>query len=439
MVDGMEMIGAERKNGRVAIIYPWPNLDTVPSLCNAAQLLAQSGYPVDIFSSTSPDWKPPSFSDRKINLIMSRSTTALQSLATSYKRHPWLQKHQALFDLLRSCHRIVKGWINGVSLLVSLAQIWQRHRETPYRCFIGVDPEGLIRAYSFAKFFRVPIVYYSLELLLTNEITTTREKKLKKREVALSHKVEFVIIQDQERARLLAEDNHIPLEKFILIPNAPMGPARRKSFRYWHQRFGLPSHTRIVLHAGSLERWTGVEEIVKSVKSWPENWVLVVHTRYNVQLSPDIDIEQLSQLGIPGRVFFSRKPVPRQEYDLLVDGADIGIAFYVATAGSTYTMRNILTIGLASGKIGYYLRAGLPVIVNDKTSISELIRREKCGIAVEESLDIGNAIDQITQDYQEYSHRACRAFDRYFDFTRSFESVIKRIDSLNNRGEQVHD
>lgn len=435
----MEMIRTDRKNGRVAIVYPWPNLDTVPSLCNAAQLLAQSGHPVDIFTSSSPDWKPPAFGDWKINLIMSRSATGLQALATSYKRHPWFQKHPVWFDLLRSCYRIVKDWINGVSMLVRSAQIWQRHLQTPYRCFIGVDPEGLVRAYSFAKFFRVPIVYYSLELLLTDEITTPREKKLKRREAALSHKAEFVIIQDQERARLLAEENQIPLEKFILIPNSPMGPARRKSSRYWHRRFGLPSDTRIVLHAGSLERWTGVEEIVKSVKSWPENWVLVVHSRYNVQLSPDIDIEQLSQLGIPGKVFFSRNPVPRMEYDQLVDGADIGVAFYVPTAGSTYTMRNIQTIGLASGKIGYYLRAGLPVIVNDKTSISELIRREKCGMAVGESQDMGEGIAQIAQDYQEYSHRACRAFDRYFDFTPSFESVIKRIDSFYNRGEQAND
>jgi glycosyltransferase involved in cell wall biosynthesis len=351
-------------------------------------------------------------------------------MATSYKRHPWLRKHQILFDLLRSCNRIVKGWINGASILLRLAQIWQLHLRTPYRCFIGVDPEGLTQAYSFAKFLRVPIVYYSLELFLTNELTTTREKKLKKREVALSHKIAFVIVQDKDRAQLLAEDNQIPLEKFILVPNAPIGPARRKSSRYWHQRFGLPSHTRIVLHAGSLERWTGIEEIVRSVKSWPENWVLVVHTRYNAQLSPDIDIEQLKMLAVSGRTFFSLKPVHRQEYDQLIDGADIGIAFYVPTAGSTYTMRNILTVGLSSGKIGYYLRAGLPVIVNDTTSIGEFIQREKCGMVVGQGQDISAGIARIAQNYEGYGNRACQVFDHYFDFANSFENAIKLIDSL---------
>jgi len=41
----------------------------------------------------------------------------------------------------------------------------------------------------------------------------------------------------------------------------------------------------------------------------------------------------------------------------LIDGADIGLAFYVPVDGSSFTQSNVHTIGLSSGKLAYYLRA----------------------------------------------------------------------------------
>src|SRR5437867_824796 len=114
------------------------------------------------------------------------------------------------------------------------------HKRSPYCCFIGADPESLIRANDLARFTGVPITYYSLELLLSHELTN-KTKQLKEQELLLSRKSSFVIIQDQERARLLAEDNEISLDKFILVPNAPLGSARRRPCHYWHDRFGLSS------------------------------------------------------------------------------------------------------------------------------------------------------------------------------------------------------
>ncbi len=115
---------------------------------------------------------------------------------------------------------------------------------------------------------------------------------------------------------------------------------------------------------------------------------------------------------------------------MLVDGAEIGIAFYVPQAGSTYTQLNIQTIGLSSGKIAYYLHAGLPVIVNEGTSISGLVKREGCGISVEGGQDIGSAIARIAENCEGYSERACKAFSQNFEFAHRFEDVINRLDSL---------
>src|SRR5205814_4069519 len=107
---------------------------------------------------------------------------------------------------------------------------------------------------------------------------------------------------------------------------------------------------------------TGIEAIIDSAGGWPEPWVLVIHTRYAAESSAYVD--NLRSRANLRRVLFSLKPVPRQEYDPLIDGADVGLAFYVPTSGSSFTQSNVQTIGLSSGKLAYYLRAGLPVIVN---------------------------------------------------------------------------
>lgn len=388
---------------RIAIFYPWPNLDTVPSLVNTAELLAAVGYKVDIFTRTGNGFLEPSFNHKSIEVII-----------------PQVRQER------KGIYYFIPGrWFYPL-------QMWKHHLQSRYCCFIGVDPQGLLQAHSVSssRFIRVPLIYYSLELLLSQELSYQGHLRLKQQEIALSHKAVFIIIQDEERAKLLSIDNHIPLDRFVLVPNAPMGPARCKSSGYWHRQFGLPADVRIVLHAGSLDRWTALEEIMDSVKSWPENWVLVVHTRYHAQLSSEI--EKLYKRAIPGRVFFSLKPVARQEYDALVDGADIGIAFYIPTPGYTETQKNIEILGLSSGKIAYYLRAGLPVIINETPSMSRLIQQEGGGVCVREIQTIGEAISQIALNYESYSSQACKLFDKYLDFTLSFQEVIKRINSLEN-------
>ncbi len=384
---------------RVAIVYPWSNLDTVPSLCNTAELLAGAGYKVDIFARHESAFIAPSFSHQGI-----------ETIATKY----------------RSEQEGIQRFIPAE--LFYPFRVWRRHRWSRYCCFIGVDPQGLTKAYSIARFLGVPVVYYSLELLLSDELWTPAQKRLKEREIELSRRAAFVITQDDERAQLLAQDNQIPLERFALVPNAPLGPARRRPSFYWHQEFGIPLDRRVVLHAGSLGQWTSVHGIVESVKSWPENWVLVVHTRFDARSS--IEVERLCKAAAPGRVFFSRLPVRRQQYEKLIDGADIGVAFYVPTPGDTYTQQNIQAVGLSSGKIAWYLRSGLPIIVNEVASVSKLAMREGCGISIQGASDIGRAISRIAEDCRGYSARASRTFDEYFDFGCSFQEVIRRIGSI---------
>jgi glycosyltransferase involved in cell wall biosynthesis len=413
---------------RVALVYPRANLDTVPCLIGAVEQLAAAGYAVDVFTYRQAGQPDPAFGASGVRLrslgiegVADHSTAALRS---AVKRVGWLPS-VARAPLVRTYNVLGAGLVGG-SRLAARARGAVADRNEPFACAIGVDPDGLALAHDLGR--GAPLVYYSLELLLSYEVSSAAERQLKARERELSRQALCVIVQDAARAQLLADDNELAPERIALVPNAPPGPARRSPTRYWHARFGLSAEARVVIHSGSLGEWTGIGSIVDSVVDWPEPWVLVVHTRYDAESSGYVD--DLRGRAAPGRVFFSLKPVPRQDYDALIDGADVGIAFYVAQSGSAFTQRNVPTIGLSSGKLAYYLRAGLPVVVNRAASIAAEVQSEALGCAVNDPAEIGHALEQITERYEHFSESALQFFDRTLDFGRAFDNVIRRIESV---------
>jgi glycosyltransferase involved in cell wall biosynthesis len=410
----------------VGIVYPRANLDTVPCLTVAAEMLAEHGYSVDLFTYLVAGQAPPRFDQQRVRLrplgtqgVAEASTAAVRDLA---RRADWLRRSGLRTPLARGYAAVGAGLAQGSRLLARARSV----DRPAYRCLIGVDPDGLALAHSLGR--GAPVAYYSLELLLSEEITDASDARRKDQELRLSRQAPFVVVQDPDRARLLIDDNDLDPQRVLLVPNAPRGPARRQRSDVWRRRFGLAADARIVLHAGSLGDWTGIEDILDSVATWPEPWVLVVHTRYDAESSAYVD--RLRARATPGRVFFSLKPVSRADYDQLIDGADLGLAFYVPIGDSPYTRQNIQTIGLSSGKLAYYLRAGLPVIVNTAASVAALIENEGCGRAVATAGEIGHALDEIAADERGYCEAALAFFDRHLDVARAFASVIERIDAL---------
>jgi hypothetical protein len=349
------------------------------------------------------------------------STAALRQ---AVKRASWLP-HAARAPLSRGYQALGVALARG-SQIAARARSAVADRSDNYACVIGVEPDGLELAQTIAR--GAPIGYFSLELLLSYELSTPADAQLKARERELSRQAAFVVIQDAERARLLVEDNALEPERVVLVPNSPPGPARRKPSRYWHERFGLPRHARVVLHSGSLGDWTGIESIVDSVPSWPEPWLLVVHTRYDAESSAYV--AKLRRRADPRRVHFSLKPVARQHYDALIDGADVGVAFYVATRESSITQTNVQAVGLSSGKLAYYLRAGLPVIVNAAASVAATLTARGCGVAVDHAHEIPGALQQLDERYAAFSSSACAFFDDQLDSRRAFDEVLARVDAL---------
>src|SRR5215472_18610501 len=407
---------------RIGIFFPRAILDTVPSLVGAAELLAGRGHEVDIFTCSAAGQPPVHFASDRIRVrslgvegLADQTTAGLRGVV---RRAGWLPR-AARAPLARGYAALGAGLAHGSRLLASART---RTRGATFDFVIGVDADGLELAAAMGG--GAPMAYYSLELLLSEELTTPAERRLKEHERALSQRAMVTIVQDEARARLLAEDNDLDWQRVVLVPNAPLGPARRQRACFWHERFGLAQDQRVVLHAGSLGDWTGIGDLVASVPSWPEPWLLVVHTRYDGESSPYV--ERLRSRACE-RVLFSLKPVARQDYDTLIDSADVGLAFYVPSYDSAYTQRNVQTIGLSSGKLAYYLRAGLPVVVNSSASVAELVESSGCGLGVDDATGIAAALEALDADHDAHSALALAFFDRYLDPLPALRQVVARV------------
>lgn len=387
--------------GRIGIFYPFGNLDSVPCLFQAVEMLAEAGYQVDVFTVKSPKHVPPKFGP---------------NIDIYDHYHSWANYR---------FYRFFKP-VTAIALAMM-----RRHQRSPYRCFVGVDPEGLIEAGRYNRFAKVPLVYFSLELLLEREICSSGKNVIDRKfqERLLSRQCEWIIIQDKDRAALLREDNGLSENRFILVPNAPFGPARRAKGDYWNRKCGVPAGKKVALFAGELAHWNPIGKLARSAETWSEDWVFVVHTRHSASRSLDMRI--LQDMSDPDKVFFSTEPVSRDEYDVLLDSADVGVAFYepcLDCADSYRYGENIRTIGLSSGKVAYYLRAGLPVVVNTATSLGAFVSRSGCGVAVENVSELSNALSMIQSQYQVYSGNARKVFGEELDFRTTFEMFIERLD-----------
>jgi glycosyltransferase involved in cell wall biosynthesis len=98
--------------------------------------------------------------------------------------------------------------------------------------------------------------------------------------------------------------------------------------------------------------------------------------------------------------------VSHAELGKLIASADVGLALY------RHSDDNMYFLGLSSGKLAEYLRAGVPVVVSDFPGMRELVQRTRCGLVVTSMDALRAAIAAILDDQEGYSERSRMCFDR---------------------------
>jgi glycosyltransferase involved in cell wall biosynthesis len=288
-----------------------------------------------------------------------------------------------------------------------------------YRLLVAFDTPSLVAARIVSLFRGTPYVYHSRELLLTWDITSFSERIEKVIEGRCHRSAAFTIIQDEKRAELLSRDNGIPRNRFLIVPNAPLGEYGGGPTTVVADRHGLSSRSRVVLYAGSVTGETMMEETIDSMAGWPENTVLVVHGDVSISYRP---LLRRSAARYPGRVFFSRDFVQPEDIDALFAGADIGLALYRPVND------NFRYVGLAAGKVFNFLKVGVPVIASDLPGLRELFHESGCGQTVSRPGEIGGAVASLLKD-RESRRESCRKLFRRYEFSHTYRVAMDRIEA----------
>lgn len=272
------------------------------------------------------------------------------------------------------------------------------------KILIGADPPGLWAAALTARKTGNPYIYFVKEMFLSGDARNLFDRIIKRLERKANKNAMFTVEFDETRAGFLREDNGLSAASILIIPNAPVGKPNPERGRYFREMFGIKDNKKIALYTGGIADYNLTYEYVKSVESWPENVVLIMHTGGRKK-----DFERLSEFAreVNRDIYFSTKKLPFDEIYKIYSSCDIGFALY-----DDHTL-NHKYAGLSSGKLFNFMKACVPVITNNTPSCKWAIEETGCGVCINQVSEIGSAITRILEQEEIFRKNCYKTFPRF--------------------------
>ena len=336
---------------KILFIHPEGNILGNPNFSDMVELLCENGFDIHIFAPIKKNviQKSPC-KESKLFLFEAKEDPSVSDCFTILSKQSFLSEPS------------IMDFINA--------------KVGDYDFVIGID-RGIIEAELISRAKKIPYALISYEIFFEVEAGA----QFKAPEIKACQNIEFAVVQDTVRAKMLSQENSIPLSKMIYIPvagrSANINSVKKKY--YLHESLNIGKSKKIVLYIGSIANWTMADYILESTRYWPDDWVLVINNRYANKTNP-----YYAHYYNRDRIFFCAHPSEnvRQLENILLS-ADIGVALYSPLKGSIGCGNNIRYIGMSSGKIGTYLKYGLPVITNDIGEMSACIKKYELGTVVD--------------------------------------------------------
>jgi glycosyltransferase involved in cell wall biosynthesis len=382
----------------VAIVAPFGYATVIQSVMNTARYIASQGYDVDLFMTT----------DSRFSFI----TFAEENIKVHYFQISILDK---LFA------RTIFARYIDIKILQAVESALSRFGSgNSYAFVIGFEPNGIIMAGIMSLIWRVPCVYHSLEIpdLVSNPSSYNIPLFLERH---FAQSAIYCLTQDEQRCDVLALQYDLPREKLLVVYNSPIGDEKfpQKS-TYLIDKFKI-ENKQIVLAVGSLQLQHYIDEIVRSVDDWPDNFVLVVHGWFgNAKDEQAIRSEADSRTE---KVFISTELLGDEEKYQVFQSADVGLVFFKPINN------NFLYAAGSAGKLYDFMRSGVPIIANNLPGMKEIIEQDNdCGIVVDSPQEIGKALPEILKGYESFQQSALNAYSSY-EFGQCYSKVLKSIES----------
>jgi hypothetical protein len=210
-----------------------------------------------------------------------------------------------------------------------------------------------------------------------------------------------IVVPSEDRCDAVREELHIEADiPFVTIRNTPELnlPMLRRD---WHNLMGIPNEKRIFVHAGYIGDWLQIPEILASVSYWPEDAILLLHSR---SLGEAANYrQQVSHLDNPDRVFWSLEPLSEDLLNSLINYCDGCFALY-------RSLSNLELVGTSSGKLMRSIVCGTPVLASSFKSL-EFVTKEGVGIQIKHPSEIPLAVCNLMRDREKYRVQCMRFAD----------------------------
>jgi glycosyltransferase involved in cell wall biosynthesis len=294
--------------------------------------------------------------------------------------------------------------------------------KNPPNIIIGGDRIGNIVAALIHRLLGTPFIYYGLELPCLRLPNITWADKLEHWSIISAN---MVVTMDDHHATFICAQTGISKNKCVILPNAVSGPLNGRRNDLLRKRFSLQESDVLLLHAGGIGHAQQSLELADMAREWGNRYHLIFHA--HCRMDGEQYFQQFANtLQKSQNVHLNNEPVSMEQLDNLVGSADIGIAWY----DHDLLGYRAELLGLAAGKIGRYLKNGLPVIARNLPTIKEYLDRYECGICVDRLDEITAAIDTIKNDYERYSKNALRCYEELWKPEPYLQEIQRRIEKI---------
>lgn len=381
----------------ILIISKEPTIERIPGLKTLISHLAEQSY-VTIITSRSKAFAVPAFGSQRIKLVMVNERKHSLGIPVSIKIT--LITAVNLFLRLLSRKKYVLIYAGKGALIMS--NIMRIFGARKYVAFIVEYPELIKKQKSFLS-------PHSMEI------------------EAIKKSI-FYITQDNLHGKFINEEILKKDHQYKTLPNSEGEDIFTRKNTYFHENFDLQPDAKILLHSGGFGPWFLSAEVSAISSSLSNDFRLVFHASHDVRYS-NYYKDYIKSKKRDDTSMLSLDPQPLDNLHLLVSSAYIGIAWYnLSLLGYRAEL-----MGLASGKIGSYLRCGIPVVAQNISSLSYLGDYE-CGILVEDIQDIPDAVDSISKRYDFYRSNAFNCYKEIWNPGRHLAEIDRTLALLAKAG-----
>ncbi len=385
--DRADPVAADGKSRGISFLMRFPFLDKVPNLVAFCRYVAEvRGQFVDLVYPTDDAYLEPSFASPHVRC------------------HPITTSHTS---------RRARFPVTGHLFLRGLKLVLDRRPAILMAC----DPYSLVAAFLIATLTGCRLGYFVVEM----PDTASEASRFGRLEHRLMRAADLVITHDRHHMDFLARETGVAPNRMLALPNGDCERGARQESRRLRVQCGVSPNKSIVLHSGGFGPQFSSLELAAAACRWPNDLQLVFHTSYRVDKSEYA--ARFRKAGRKGRVILHSEPTRAADLDSLVGSADIGLAIY---------NRDLLRyradcMGFAAGKIGRYLKNGIPVVVTDLPSVTAYIEEYECGIVVRAMDEIEPATRKLLADYERYSRNALRCYNEKWLVNAYCERTCDRI------------